>query len=69
VPGANACWSTRICAYHGVRGTQAFNSEEGQSNCGDRCGRPIGLGTHDQLLVSNPLYARLAELQFGVGKN
>jgi ATP-binding cassette, subfamily B, bacterial len=28
-------------------------------------GRLIGLGTHAQLLASNPLYARLAELQFG----
>jgi len=31
-------------------------------------GRLIGVGTHEELLVSNPLYARLAELQFGVGK-
>ena len=29
-------------------------------------GRLIGSGTHEQLLASNPLYARLAELQFGV---
>ena len=29
-------------------------------------GRLIGAGTHEELLVSNPLYARLAELQFGV---
>ena len=29
-------------------------------------GRLIGSGTHEELLVSNPLYARLAELQFGV---
>ena len=28
-------------------------------------GRLIGAGTHEELLVSNPLYARLAELQFG----
>jgi len=29
-------------------------------------GRLVGVGTHDELLASNPLYARLAELQFGV---
>jgi len=29
-------------------------------------GRLIGEGTHEALLTSNPLYARLAELQFGV---
>ncbi len=29
-------------------------------------GRLIGAGTHEELLASNPLYARLAELQFGV---
>ena len=29
-------------------------------------GRLIGAGTHEELLVSNPLYARLAELQFGI---
>ena len=29
-------------------------------------GRLIGSGTHEELLVSNPLYARLAELQFGI---
>ncbi len=29
-------------------------------------GRLIGAGTHEQLLASNPLYARLAELQFGI---
>ena len=29
-------------------------------------GHLIGAGTHEELLVSNPLYARLAELQFGV---
>ncbi|MFL6580216.1 MAG: ABC transporter transmembrane domain-containing protein, partial [Burkholderiales bacterium] len=29
-------------------------------------GRLIGEGTHEALLISNPLYARLAELQFGV---
>lgn len=28
-------------------------------------GRIAGIGTHRELLVSNPLYARLAELQFG----
>jgi len=28
-------------------------------------GRLIGAGTHEDLLASNPLYARLAELQFG----
>jgi ATP-binding cassette, subfamily B, bacterial len=28
-------------------------------------GRLVGLGTHTQLLASNPLYARLAQLQFG----
>jgi ATP-binding cassette subfamily B protein len=32
-------------------------------------GRLIGSGTHDELLASNPLYARLAELQFGIDKN
>jgi ATP-binding cassette subfamily B protein len=31
-------------------------------------GRLIGVGTHEQLLASNPLYARLAELQFGIEK-
>ncbi len=29
-------------------------------------GRLIGAGTHEQLLASNPLYARLAELQFNI---
>jgi len=29
-------------------------------------GRVVGAGTHDELLVANALYARLAELQFGV---
>ena len=29
-------------------------------------GRLIGAGTHEELLASNPLYARLAELQFGI---
>ena len=29
-------------------------------------GRLIGSGTHEELLVSNPLYSRLAKLQFGV---
>jgi ATP-binding cassette subfamily B protein len=29
-------------------------------------GRLIGAGTHEELLGSNPLYARLAELQFGI---
>ena len=29
-------------------------------------GRVVGAGTHDELLVGNALYARLAELQFGV---
>jgi ATP-binding cassette subfamily B protein len=29
-------------------------------------GRLIGLGSHEDLLASNPLYAQLAELQFGV---
>jgi ATP-binding cassette subfamily B protein len=29
-------------------------------------GRLIGLGTHDELLAANPLYAHLAELQFGI---
>jgi ATP-binding cassette subfamily B protein len=29
-------------------------------------GRLIGVGTHEELLASSPLYARLAELQFGV---
>ena len=29
-------------------------------------GRIVGVGTHEALLGSNPLYARLAELQFGV---
>jgi len=29
-------------------------------------GRLVGVGTHDELLASNPLYARLAELQFGI---
>ncbi len=29
-------------------------------------GRLIGAGTHEELLASNPLYSRLAELQFGV---
>jgi ATP-binding cassette subfamily B protein len=28
-------------------------------------GRLVGLGSHDKLLTGNPLYARLAELQFG----
>jgi ATP-binding cassette subfamily B protein len=30
-------------------------------------GRVVGLGTHDQLLAAEPLYARLATLQFGAG--
>ncbi|MEO8156847.1 MAG: ABC transporter transmembrane domain-containing protein [Betaproteobacteria bacterium] len=29
-------------------------------------GRLIDVGTHDELLLSSPLYARLAELQFGI---
>jgi len=29
-------------------------------------GKLIGVGTHDELMASNPLYARLAELQFGI---
>lgn len=29
-------------------------------------GRLIGAGTHEELLASNPLCARLAELQFGI---
>jgi ATP-binding cassette subfamily B protein len=29
-------------------------------------GRLVGAGTHDELMVANALYARLAELQFGV---
>ncbi len=29
-------------------------------------GRLIGVGSHEELLGSNPLYARLAELQFGI---
>jgi ATP-binding cassette subfamily B protein len=28
-------------------------------------GRVIAIGTHAQLLAASPLYARLAELQFG----
>ncbi len=28
-------------------------------------GRVVGVGTHHELLISNPLYARLAALQFG----
>jgi ATP-binding cassette, subfamily B, bacterial len=28
-------------------------------------GRKIAVGTHEQLLQQNPLYARLAALQFG----
>ena len=30
-------------------------------------GRLIDIGTHAELVVRNPLYARLAELQFGAG--
>jgi ATP-binding cassette subfamily B protein len=30
-------------------------------------GHVVGLGTHDQLLAAEPLYARLAALQFGAG--
>ncbi len=29
-------------------------------------GRLVGLGSHDELLAADPLYARLAELQFGI---
>jgi ATP-binding cassette subfamily B protein len=29
-------------------------------------GRLVGLGTHEMLLAGNPLYSRLAELQFGL---
>jgi ATP-binding cassette subfamily B protein len=29
-------------------------------------GRLVGIGTHEVLLASNPLYARLAALQFGI---
>lgn len=29
-------------------------------------GKLMGVGSHDELLISNPLYARLAALQFGV---
>jgi ATP-binding cassette subfamily B protein len=29
-------------------------------------GRLVGIGTHDELVAANPLYARLAELQFGI---
>jgi ATP-binding cassette subfamily B protein len=28
-------------------------------------GRLAAIGTHDELVATNPLYARLAELQFG----
>jgi ATP-binding cassette subfamily B protein len=28
-------------------------------------GRIEAVGTHDELILENPLYARLAELQFG----
>ncbi|MDT4886493.1 Toxin RTX-I translocation ATP-binding protein [compost metagenome] len=28
-------------------------------------GRVVAIGRHGQLVASNPLYARLAELQFG----
>ena len=31
------------------------------------CGRLVAVGTHDELVVANPLYARLAALQFGAG--
>jgi ATP-binding cassette subfamily B protein len=31
-------------------------------------GRVMGVGTHEELLVSNPLYARLAALQFGMDR-
>ncbi len=31
-------------------------------------GRIVATGTHDTLIATNPLYARLAELQFGAGK-
>jgi ATP-binding cassette subfamily B protein len=30
-------------------------------------GRIVAVGTHDELVVANPLYARLAALQFGAG--
>jgi ATP-binding cassette subfamily B protein len=29
-------------------------------------GRVVAIGTHDELVRDNPLYARLAALQFGV---
>jgi ATP-binding cassette subfamily B protein len=29
-------------------------------------GRLVALGTHDELVAASPLYARLAELQFGL---
>ena len=30
-------------------------------------GRIVAAGTHDELVAGNPLYARLAALQFGAG--
>jgi ATP-binding cassette subfamily B protein len=30
-------------------------------------GRIVAIGKHEELIASNPLYARLAELQFGEG--
>jgi len=32
-------------------------------------GRIAAQGTHDELVAGNPLYARLASLQFGAGDN
>jgi hypothetical protein len=29
-------------------------------------GRPVASGTHNELMAINPLYARLAALQFGL---
>ena len=31
-------------------------------------GRIVAAGTHDELVAGNPLYARLAALQFGAGR-
>jgi len=30
-------------------------------------GQIVAIGKHDELIVNNPLYARLAQLQFGDG--